>query len=152
MEQLDRNWQELVQELRVMQTGVQVMAGFLLTLPFQQRFDDLGRGGTLLYLVLAVDAAVATGLMLVPVAVHRRLFRHRVKDVLVKSGNHIAVLALGLVAGLIVGTTALIFSFVVDGTAGWIAGTAIGLSLAAGLLIYPRALWGPQRTRGNIGQ
>ena len=41
VEKLDRNWMELLQELRVLQTGVQILAGFLLTLPFQSRFETL---------------------------------------------------------------------------------------------------------------
>lgn len=41
IQKLDRNWMELLQELRVLQTGVQILAGFLLTLPFQSRFETL---------------------------------------------------------------------------------------------------------------
>ena len=40
-QRLDRNWQEMLQELRVMQTGIQILTGFLLTLPFQSRFEEL---------------------------------------------------------------------------------------------------------------
>ncbi|HET6268718.1 MAG TPA: DUF6328 family protein, partial [Arthrobacter sp.] len=49
-ERLDRNWMELLQELRVLQTGVQLVAGFLLTLPFQARFETLDDYQTGLYL------------------------------------------------------------------------------------------------------
>jgi hypothetical protein len=61
-EKLDRNWNELLQELRVVQTGVQILTGFLLTLPFQQRFlhlNDFQRGG---FLAAVLFAAAATGL------------------------------------------------------------------------------------------
>lgn len=74
-EQQDRNWNDILQELRVMQTGVQIIAGFLLTLPFQQRFDDLKPAAVAIYLILVVLAATTTCLMLVPVALHRQMFR-----------------------------------------------------------------------------
>src|SRR5689334_19894510 len=74
-ERLDRNWTEMLQELRVTQTGTQILTGFLLTIPFQQRFaelDDTQRG---IYLVLVAFAALATILALAPVSLHRALFR-----------------------------------------------------------------------------
>src|SRR5689334_24297584 len=72
-ERLDRKWNDLLQELRVMQTGAQLTAGFLLTLPFQTGFtklDDFQRG---LYLVLVLLAALTTTLILSALAVHRYL-------------------------------------------------------------------------------
>ena len=57
-ERLDRNWTDLLQELRVVQTGVQLLTGFLLTLPFQQRFAELTTFGRVLYLV-TVAASVS---------------------------------------------------------------------------------------------
>lgn len=59
-ERYDRNWAELRQELRVLQTGTQILAVFLLTLPFQQRFTELGPFDHILYLVLVLLAAVIT--------------------------------------------------------------------------------------------
>ncbi len=136
-EKLDRNWSELLQELRVMQTGVQIIAGFLLTLPFQQRFavlDDFQRG---LYLTLVVIAALTTGLMLVPVSLHRRLFRLHVKDTLVADGDRIVKAALASIAILIAGSAALIFSVVAGNTAGATTGAALIGVLAVLLLIFP---------------
>ena len=78
-DQEDRNLAEILQELRVLQTGTQVLAGFLLTLPFQSRFTDLSGPQTLLF-VLAMSLAVLTVLLLVtPVAVHRALFQRQLK-------------------------------------------------------------------------
>ena len=74
-ERMDRNWAELLQELRVLQTGVQLLAGFLLTLPFQARFETLDDYQTRLYLANVVLAALTTATILLPVSVHRRLFR-----------------------------------------------------------------------------
>jgi hypothetical protein len=74
-ERMDRNWSELLQELRVPQTGVQLLAGFLLTLPFQARFVTLDDYQIRLYLANVVLAALTTATILLPVSVHRRLFR-----------------------------------------------------------------------------
>lgn len=113
-EQLDRNWAELLQELRVLQTGVQILAGFLLTLPFQQRFGTLDDFQVGLYLINVVIASLTTALILLPVSVHRRLFRQRLKSTLVSSADSIAKWALAGVGMLSVGTAALVF----DVTAG----------------------------------
>ncbi|MBK5250221.1 MAG: sodium:proton antiporter, partial [Actinomycetales bacterium] len=59
-ERSDRNWDELMQELRVTQTGTQILTGFLLTLPFQQRFTDLRPDQVRVYLVLVALAVLAT--------------------------------------------------------------------------------------------
>jgi len=56
-ERLDRNWNEILQELRVVQTGTQILTGFLLTVAFQQRFEDLDRFQVTVYLVLVALAA-----------------------------------------------------------------------------------------------
>ncbi len=130
-EQLDRNWAELLQELRVLQTGVQILAGFLLTLPFQDRFDELDDFQVGLYLVNVVIAALTTAFILLPVSVHRRLFRQRLKATLVSSADSITKIALAGVAMLSVGTAALVF----DVTAGRAAGLTAGGILFAVLLV-----------------
>lgn len=130
-ERLDRNWAELLQELRVLQTGVQILAGFLLTLPFQQRFEDLDDFQVGLYLVNVVIATLTTAFILLPVSVHRRLFRQRLKETLVSSADSIAKIALAGVAMLSVGTAALVF----DVTSGRTAGLAAGGVLLAILLV-----------------
>jgi tellurite resistance protein TehA-like permease len=130
-EQLDRNWAELLQELRVLQTGVQILAGFLLTLPFQQRFKELDDFQVTLYLVNVVIATLTTAFILLPVSVHRRLFRQRLKEMLVSSADTITKLALAGVGMLSVGTASLVF----DVTAGRSAGLTAGVILLAVLLV-----------------
>ncbi|CAH0180561.1 hypothetical protein SRABI83_01416 [Arthrobacter sp. Bi83] len=134
-EQLDRNWMELLQELRVLQTGVQILAGFLLTLPFQQRFKELDDFQIGLYLVNVALAALTTAFILLPVSVHRRLFRHRLKETLVSSADNITKIALGGVACLSVGTAALVFDVTAGRTAGLTAGLVL-LAVLAVLLVY----------------
>src|SRR5690606_24473953 len=80
-ERMDRNFVELLQELRVLQTGTQILAGFLMTLPFQSRFPELSDYHRVLFLVAIVLAFLTTVLLVGPVSVHRALFRqHRKAD------------------------------------------------------------------------
>ena len=122
-ERLDRNWNELLQELRVTQTGTQVFTGFLLTIPFQQRFSDLTPVQLLIYLVLVGFSALATVLAIAPVSLHRALFRQGAKTRIVHTANVLLILALGAVALTLTGTTLLIFDVVVGHPAGIIAGS-----------------------------
>ncbi|OSG24010.1 DUF6328 family protein, partial [Salmonella enterica] len=87
VERMDRNWDELMQELRVTQTGAQILVGFLLTIPFQQTFADLDDYQRTLYLVLVVLAVTGTSLIIAPVAMHRALFRKGRKPELVRWAN-----------------------------------------------------------------
>src|ERR1700730_12574350 len=81
-QRLDRNWLSLLQELRVVQTGVQLLTGFLLTLPFQARFDGLNATMRVIYLATVGCSIAATVLLEAPVAMHRLLFRrHRIQFV-----------------------------------------------------------------------
>jgi Family of unknown function (DUF6328) len=132
-ERLDRNWSQLVQELRVTQTGTQILTGFLLTLAFQSRFGQLDRLETDLYLVLVILAALTTALGLTPVAIHRALFRRRAMAQLVATGNILLKLTLACVGLILVGTTLFIFTVVVSLGAGVIAGAVT--------LVITVALW-----------
>jgi hypothetical protein len=114
-ERLDRNWVDTLQELRVVQTGVQLLSGFLLTLPFSFRFADLDVWQVRLYLTVVLVSALAVGVTLVPIGVHRRVFREHVKDRVVATGHILTQVLIGLLALIIVGITTLIFSV----TLGW---------------------------------
>src|SRR6476620_4110159 len=139
-EKMDRNWAELLQELRVLQTGVQILAGFLLTLPFQSRFETLDGFELVLYLTNVVLAALTTALILLPVSAHRRLFRRGLKETLVASADRIAKVALAGVALLSVGTSALVFDVVAGRAAGLTAGGALLAILLALLVLIPNRL------------
>ena len=106
-ERADRNLAELLQELRVAGLGVQVLFGFLLSLPFTNRFDRLSQGQRELYLGTLVLAAVATALLLGPVAYHRLVFRRGQKERLVRAANVMAVAGLAAV-GLAVSAAVLL--------------------------------------------
>lgn len=139
-ERLDRNWGELLQELRVVQTGIQLLSGFLLTLPFTQVFHDLDDAQKALYLGLVLLAGVAVGLNLTPIMLHRRVFRDHVKGRVVETGQVLSQVVIAAVALLIVGTSVLIFSVVVDWTAGLVAGAALAVVLVTLLAVVPRRL------------
>lgn len=139
-EKMDRNWAELLQELRVLQTGVQILAGFLLTLPFQSRFETLDGFQLTLYLANVVLAALTTALILLPVSAHRRLFRKGLKDTLVTSADRIAKVALAGVALLSVGTSALVFDVAAGRAAGLTAGAVLLAVLLALLVLIPNRL------------
>jgi hypothetical protein len=113
----DRNLAELLQELRVAGLGVQVLFGFLLSLPFTQRFSRLSHLQRDLYLASLLLAAVATALLLGPVAYHRLVFRRHQKERLVRAGNVMALLGLGTVGLAISAAVLLVTSYVARGPA-----------------------------------
>lgn len=93
-ERADRNFSELLQELRVAQTGVQILFAFLLTLPFTQRFVDLSQPQTVVYGVTLTAAAIALFLLVAPVAVHRVSFRMRVKEGVLLASHRMTLVGL----------------------------------------------------------
>ena len=131
-DRLDRNLGELLQELRVAGLGVQVLFGFLLSLPFTNRFTHLSPGQRNLYLGTIVLAAVATALLLGPVAYHRLVFRQGQKERLVRAANIMAITGLATVGLAVSAAVLLVTEYVSSGlTAGLI--TAFVTIVFAGL-------------------
>ncbi|MBV9594197.1 MAG: hypothetical protein JO147_10460 [Actinobacteria bacterium] len=136
-ERLDRNWGDLLQELRVVQTGVQLLTGFLLTLPFQQRFAQLSDFQKDVYLTTVACAIVATGLLIAPVAVHRLLFRRHARRAMVAMAHKLALAGTALLGLAIVGVVLLIFDVVRGRTAATIATVVAALLLVTLWLALP---------------
>jgi hypothetical protein len=139
----DRHWAEILQELRVAQTGTQILTGFLLTLSFQQRFSALSELQRDVYLGLVVAAALTTVLALAPVSLHRLLFRKGVKERMVRIGDVILRLTLAGVATVLVGTVFLIFSVVASWPSAIVASVAtlvvvLGLWIVLPSRAHPR--------------
>jgi len=111
----DRNLIELLQELRVAGLGVQVLFGFLLSLPFTNHFAQLSHPQRGLYVTSLVLAAVSTALLLGPVAYHRLVFRQHQKEQLVKDANIMAILGLAAVALAVSASVLLVLSYVAKG-------------------------------------
>jgi len=112
-ERMDRNWIEILQELRVTQTGTQILTGFLLSIAFQPTFAKLSTFDHRVYLFLVLTAVLTTALGLAPVNLHRGLFRQHEKTVVVRVGHRILLGVLAGVALVLIGTVLLIFDVVV---------------------------------------
>jgi Family of unknown function (DUF6328) len=134
MERLDRNWADLLQELRVVQTGVQLLTGFLLTLPFQSRFEQLSTAQQIIYLVTLSASVISTGFLIAPVSLHRILFRRHARRVTVDVAHRLAQVGLAVLAVAMVGVVLLIFDVVAGPAVGWTA-AAVTTVLLAGLWV-----------------
>lgn len=137
-ERSDRNWNDILQELRVALTGTQLIGGFLLAVAFQPRFEDLDAYQLTLYLILVSLAGLATVIGLAPVTLHRTLFRRQVKERVVRTGNRLLIAHLVVVALLVVGVTSLIFDWALSRTAGIIALVIGAIVLVVFWIVLPR--------------
>ncbi|MFJ2502515.1 DUF6328 family protein [Microbacterium sp. NPDC087592] len=148
-ERADRNWEELLQELRVMQTGTQILTGFLLAVAFQPRFTEMDEFQRDLYVVLVALAAIATILALAPVGMHRALFGHRRKPELVRIAARIVRIDLIVIGALTIGVTMLIVDFTVNRTAGLVALVSALVLVIALWAALPRIMRGRPRSPGT---
>lgn len=139
-EKLDRNWNELLQELRVTQTGTQILTGFLLTVPFQGRFGELNLDQRMFYLGLVFMSAVTTGIMVAPVSLHRWLFRKGAKSTLVASGDRLLRVGLVSLALVVAGVILLVFDVVATRTASLLAAGVLFALLIIGWFVMPAVL------------
>jgi Family of unknown function (DUF6328) len=137
VERADRNWLELIQELRVAQTGIQVLAGFLLTLPFSSRFGEITDLHRLMFLVAFSLAVITIGLMTAPVSLHRVLFAKNEKETLVRLGSFFAKTGLASLGLTLVAVVILIFGVVVNDTAGFVAGAVVFTFYTLGWVVLP---------------
>jgi O-antigen/teichoic acid export membrane protein len=135
----DRNFNELLQELRVAQTGVQILFAFLLTLPFTQRFTQIDDTQHKIYLVTLLSTALATVCLIAPVSHHRILFRQGRKPYLVESSSRLAGIGLVFLGLSMVGAVFFIFNVVV--------GTGLGLAVGAALAVVFVLVWYVQPLR-----
>ena len=130
-ERSDRNWDELLQETRIVQTGTQILSGFLLTIAFQPRFATLTAFQHDAYLALVLLSTLTTALALSPVVLHRRLFRRHRKHEVVEVGHRLILGALTGLGRVMTGTVLLIF----DVAEGLDAATTAAVGVAVVLLV-----------------
>lgn len=138
-QRLDRNWTSLLQELRVTQTGVQLLTGFLLTLPFQQRFEELSTATRVVYLATVGCSISATVLLIAPVAMHRLLFRRHRMETIVATAHRFAYTGVVLLGLALVGVTVVIFGSVAGHAAGITAGVCAAIALVCFWIALPLA-------------
>jgi hypothetical protein len=132
-EAADRKWGELIQEVRVAQTGVQILFGFLLTVVFQPGYEDLGQTDRRIYLVTVVLGAMTTGALIAPVALHRIVSGRRVKPQAVQWAARVTFT--GLVLLLATMTSALLLILRVATHDGFVP------FLVAGVLAWYILMW-----------
>lgn len=137
-QRLDRKWNDILQELRVVMTGTQLITGFLLAVAFQPKFADLQRHEVTLYLVLVVLATTATMLGLAPVILHRELSGQKQKERVVRIANVLLLALLVVVSLVAAGVAMLIFDVTVTQEAGWIAGGVSLVLLLVFWIVVPR--------------
>jgi amino acid permease len=112
----DRNFADLLQELRVAQTGIQILFAFLLTLPFSNRFPEVTQFQKDVYVVALLAAAGATAMIIAPVAFHRALFRQGRKPELVRYAHAMATGGLFFLLVSMVSAVLLVTDFILDRT------------------------------------
>ena len=132
-EQADRNFNELLQELRVSQTGVQILFAFLLTLAFQSSFAKVTTPQLAVYVTTLLLCACATALLIGPVALHRRLFRQGKKRQVVETASKLARGGLLMLFLAICGAILFILDFILDRT--------LAAVLAGGVTVVFLLLW-----------
>jgi Family of unknown function (DUF6328) len=155
LERCDRHLAELMQEVRVAQTGVQVLFGFLLTVPFTARFDALTPGQREIYFATLVLSGAAAMLLIAPTSHHRVLFRCGDKQHLVRTANRYAIAGLICVGLAMVGALVLVgdvvFGSPVAGAAGAVAASACAWSWYGQPLLRRRALFANHRSARDPG-
>jgi hypothetical protein len=132
-QRLDRNYAELLQEMRVLQAGVQILFAFLLTLPFQGAFadvDDFQRG---VYMTTLIAAALASICVIGPVPFHRFVFRRGMKDDLIQASTRYVASGLVFIFMSMIGAVLLAVDVLVS--------RPIALTTAAAITVVFVLLW-----------
>ncbi|WP_197380426.1 DUF6328 family protein [Mycolicibacterium mengxianglii] len=139
-ERLDRNWASLLQELRVVQTGVQLLTGLLLTLPFHDGFEELPGDLRIIYLVTVGCSIISTVLLTSPVAMHRLLFRRHRLAQLVTAAHRTTYAGLMFLGISLVGVVIVVFGAVLGDLAGIIAGAGALAAFVTFWVVVPLSM------------
>ncbi|UQX89077.1 DUF6328 family protein [Jatrophihabitans telluris] len=121
---LDRNYGELLQELRVSETGVQILFAFLLSIAFQQRFASIDEFQRTVYVITLICCVLSIALLVAPVAFHRIVFRRGLKEELVESTSRFAIAGTSFLLLAVLNGVLLILDYVVGR---WFAVVTTGL-------------------------
>ncbi|HEX8304954.1 MAG TPA: DUF6328 family protein [Jatrophihabitans sp.] len=132
-DRLDRNYGELLQELRVAETGVQILFAFMLSIAFQQRFQTLDDVQRTIYVITLLFCTLSIALLVAPVAFHRLTFRQGLKDELVQITNALALAGTSFLLLAVLSGVLLIFDYVV--------GRGFAVTVTAVLAVLFISLW-----------
>lgn len=138
-ERLNRNLDQLLQELRVALPGVQVLFAFLLVVPFNARFGELTATQRGVYLVALMCSALASALLIAPSVHHRVLFHRRRKPELVRLGSRLAIAGMVLLGAAFTSAVALVASFIFTTTVALLLTTGTALVFGGTWFVLP--LW-----------
>jgi hypothetical protein len=136
-ERLDRNYGELLQELRVAQTGVQILFAFLLGIAFQTRFTEISSYERGIYLETLVSSALAAIMLIAPTAVHRMLFRRHQKRELVDVTSRLAATGLVFLALAVLSAVLFVVSVVINLTLAIVFTAVLGIVLVGTWYVLP---------------
>lgn len=147
-ERADRQWGDLLQELRVAQTGVQILFGFLLAVVFQPRFADLSTVDRNIYVVTVMLGSATAAALIGPVSYHRLLTGRRMKPQTVTWASRLTKLGLGLLFCTMCCTLLLILRVALHNVVAlWLVG-AMALWFLACWFVFP--LWAIAREAGRL--
>ncbi|HEY3260552.1 MAG TPA: DUF6328 family protein [Pseudonocardiaceae bacterium] len=146
-DRLERNFSELLQELRVAQAGIQILFAFLLTVVFTPVFERASAFVRDLHLITVLLAAGATAALTAPAAWHRVLFRRGRRIEILRAANRFAVAGLVLLAGAMTCTVLLVATMTVPGWRAELIGVVGGVVFFGLWFAMPL----PLRNRRNLG-
>lgn len=132
-EQLDRHWLELLQELRVAQTGIQILFAFLLVIAYSRPFQEAGDFSHAVFAVTLVLTAMSAGLLIAPVSVHRMVYRRKLRPELVRIAARMAVGGLLLMLASVAGGLLLALDVVLPRTA--------AVAVVVGVVVWFSVFW-----------
>ncbi|GGZ27608.1 DUF6328 family protein [Streptomyces poonensis] len=141
LERADRNFIELLQELRVTQTGVQVLFAFLLSMAFTPRFEDLDTFQRVTYVVTLLLALLSALLFVAPAALHRSLFQQNAKPLIVRVSDRLASVGLAVLTLAFTGSVTLVVDVTLEREAGIAAGAGTLLACLGLWGLLPRLVW-----------
>lgn len=136
-EQLARNLNELLQEVRVAQTGVQILVGFLLSIAFTERYANATTFLKATHLLTVLFAVTAVALFIAPAAWHRMLFRQGLREKVIRISDRFALAGLVCLAIAMSGTAMLLADIAFGGWPAIVIGALVGLGFALVWFVFP---------------
>jgi hypothetical protein len=151
LQRADRNMVELMQELRVAQTGVQILFAFLLSLSFTERFATLDEMERWTYVITLLLSVITAGLLVAPAAAHRMTFRRGVKQETVQLGHKLFTAGLATLALTLTGSVLLVLDVATDEEIAIPVSSVVGMILLGLWFVLPLRLLRQPRTGVGTG-